>query len=214
MDAEKPPEPLQREHLRTPLAFPGMTIGLLGGTFDPPHGGHMHISVTAIKRLGINRLWWLVTPGNPLKTRSDVAAFGERFAQARAQTRDPRIKVTGFEASLGSAYTAETIAYLRRRYPQTRFIWVMGADNLVNFHRWERWRDILQSVPVAVIDRPGYRFAALSGRAAQAYARAYVDESDAGGIGRFTPPAWTFLTARLSPLSSTELRAQRTHGAQ
>ena len=209
MGAEQSPKPISREHLRAPPAFRGMTIGLLGGTFDPPHGGHLHISEVALKRLGLDALWWLVTPGNPLKTRDDMAAFNQRFAQARAQTNDPRIEVTGFEAPLGSAYTAETLSYITQRYPETRFIWVMGADNLVNFHRWERWRDILQMVPVAVVDRPGYRFAALSGRAALAFAQAYVDESDARGLGRFVPPAWTFITARLSALSSTELRAMR-----
>lgn len=212
MDAIHSHKTVSREDLRPPLAFPGMTIGLLGGTFDPPHGGHMHISEQALKRLGIDKLWWLVTPGNPLKTRSDVAAFSERFALAYAQKHDPRVEVTGFEASLGSSYTAETIAYLRRRHPETRFIWVMGADNLVNFHRWECWRDILQSVPVAVVDRPGYRFAALSGRAAQVFSHAYVDESDAGGLAHLAPPAWTFITARLSSLSSTELRARRVSG--
>ena len=209
MGAEKSPEPISREHLRVPLAFPGMTIGLLGGTFDPPHGGHMHISEVALRRLGLDRLWWLVTPGNPLKTRSDVAAFSARFAQAWVQTRDPCIEITGFEASLGSAYTAETLEFLTRRYPDTRFIWVMGADNLVNFHRWERWRDILNLVPVAVVDRPGYRFPALSSRAARAFASAYVDESDARGLGRYVPPAWTFVTARLSSLSSSDIRARR-----
>jgi len=186
-----------------------MTIGLLGGTFDPPHGGHMHISEVALKRLGLDALWWLVTPGNPLKTRDDMAAFHERFAQARAQANDPRIEVTGFEASLGSAYTAETLKFLKQRYPETRFIWVMGADNLVNFHRWEHWRHILQLFPVVVVDRPGYRFSALSGPAARAFAGAYVDESDARGIARFALPAWTFLTARLSELSSTQLRARK-----
>lgn len=207
MGAQKSPKEVSREHLRPPPAYPGMTIGLLGGTFDPPHGGHSHISEMALKRLGLDRLWWLVTPGNPLKTRGDGAAFAKRFAQARAQTRDPRIVVTGFEASLGSAYTAETLRYLTRRYPETRFIWVMGADNLVTFHRWERWRDILQLAPVAVVDRPGYRYAALSGRAARAFTHVFVDESDARGLGRLAPPAWTFITARLSALSSTGLRA-------
>lgn len=195
------------EKLKPPPAFPGMTIGLLGGTFDPPHEGHKHISDIALKRLGLDRLWWLVTPGNPLKTRTDVASFAKRLGQARALARHPRIDVTGFEAARGSTYSAETICFLVNRYPATRFIWVMGADNLVVFHRWGLWAEILCTLPVAVVDRPGYRLPALAGRAASRFASARVDESDSAGLKRFRPPAWTLLTNRLSPLSSTELRS-------
>jgi nicotinate-nucleotide adenylyltransferase len=193
--------------LHPPPAFPGMTIGLLGGSFNPPHAGHMHISEVALKRLGLDRLWWLVTPGNPLKTKGDTASFTRRLVQAQKLARHPRIDVTGFEASLGSAYTADMIGFLTRRYPGTRFIWVMGADNLVTFHHWRDWREILGLVPVAVIDRPGYRYAARAGIAAQCFAGAYVDESDANGLYRYQPPAWTFLSAPLSGLSSSGLRA-------
>lgn len=192
--------------LKTPTAFPNMTIGLLGGTFDPPHAGHLHISQVALKRLGLDRLWWLVTPGNPLKTRGDVASFAKRLVSAEKLARHPRIEVTGFEASLDSAYTADMLTFLARRFPATRFIWVMGADNLVTFHHWQRWRGILELVPVAVIDRPGYRYAARAGKAAQCFASSYVDESDARGLHRYQPPAWTFLNAPLSDLSSTGLR--------
>lgn len=184
-----------------------MTIGLLGGSFNPPHAGHMHISEVALKRLGLDRLWWLVTPGNPLKTKGDTASFTRRLVQAQKLARHPRIDVTGFEASLGSAYTADMLGFLTRRYPGTRFIWVMGADNLVNFHRWKHWRDILGMVPVAVIDRPGYRYAARAGLAAQCFAGSYIDESDARGLHRHHPPAWTLLSAPLMDLSSTKLRA-------
>ena len=194
--------------LRTPLAFPGMTIGLLGGTFDPPHAAHLHISQVALKRLGLDRLWWLVTPGNPLKTGNGEATFATRLEQAEKLAAHPRIDVTGFEASLGSAYTADMLAFLIRRFPGTRFIWVMGADNLVTLHRWKQWRKILQTVPVSVIDRPGYRFPARAGIAAQSFAGAYVDESDARGLHLFPPPAWTLLSARLTGLSSTQLRAK------
>lgn len=167
----------------------------------------MHISRVALKRLGLDRLWWLVTPGNPLKTRGDVASFAKRLDAAQRLARHPRIDVTGFEASRGSAYTADMLGFLTMRYPGTRFIWVMGADNLVTFHRWRQWREILEKVPVAVIDRPGYRYAARAGIAAQCYAAAYADESDAIGLYRHAPPAWTFLSAPLSGLSSTGLRA-------
>lgn len=193
---------------KTPPAYAGMTIGLLGGTFNPPHAGHLHISQVALKRLGLDRLWWLVTPGNPLKTRGDAASFVKRLGQAEKLASHPRIEVTGFEASLGSPYTADMLAFLIRRFPGARFIWVMGADNLRHFHRWRRWRDILETVPVAVIDRPGYRYAARAGIAAQCFASAYIDESDAHGLHRYHPPAWTFLSAPLIDLSSTGLRAK------
>jgi len=185
-----------------------MSIGLLGGTFDPPHAGHVQISEMALKRLGLDRLWWLVTPGNPLKTRGDMASFTDRLKAARAVVRNPRIVVTGLEAAAGSTYTADTIAFLNRRYPDTQFVWIMGADNLVEFDRWNRWRDIMQAVPIAVMDRPGYRLAARASRAARRFANAYVEESDALGLKHIAPPAWTFLTVPLSPLSSTKLRAQ------
>jgi nicotinate-nucleotide adenylyltransferase len=194
--------------LKTPLAFPGMTIGLLGGTFDPPHAAHLHISQVALKRLGLDRLWWLVTPGNPLKTRGDVSAFATRLTKAQKLAAHPRIEVTGFEASLGSAYTVDMLEVLTRRFPGTRFVWIMGADNLATFHHWKRWRDILQIVPVAVFDRPGYRYAARAGVAAQCFACAYIDESDAHGLHRYHAPAWTFLSAPLLDVSSTQLRAK------
>ncbi len=193
--------------LKPPPAYPNMTIGLLGGTFDPPHAAHMHISEVALKRLGLDRLWWLVTPGNPLKSRSDAATFASRFSNAQKLATHPLINVTAFEASLGSAYTAGMLAFLIRRFPGTRFIWVMGADNLVSFHRWKHWRNILDTVPVAVIDRPGYRYAARAGLAAQCFAGTYIDESDARGLHRHHPPAWTLLSAPLMDLSSTKLRA-------
>ncbi len=185
-----------------------MTIGLLGGTFDPPHAAHLHISHVALKRLGLDRLWWLVTPGNPLKTRGGAASFTKRLEAAMRLARHPRIDVTGFEASLGSAYTADMLSFLHKRFPGTRFIWVMGADNLASFHRWKRWREILESVPLAVIDRPGCRYAAMSGVAAQNYSSAYIDENDASGLHRYQPPAWTLLSAPLLDISSTRLRAK------
>lgn len=195
--------------LRPPPAYPGMTIGLFGGTFDPPHEGHLRVAETALKRLGLDRLWWMVTPGNPLKDRADMTKFKTRLEKARTFVRHPRIDVTGFEASLGSAYSAETVAFIVNRYPQTRFIWIMGADNLEGFHRWKQWREILMTLPVAIADRPGYRHRALSNPAATAFAPFRVDESDARGLSRFRPPAWTLLTLRLSDLSSTQLRSKK-----
>ncbi len=202
--------PIAPELLRVPPAYPGMTIGLLGGTFDPPHAGHLQLSETVLKRLGLDQLWWLVTPGNPLKSGNDAASFAARLAQAEKLTRHPYIVVTGFEARRPSVTAAATIGFLKRRAPRARFIWVMGADNLVSFHRWTRWRDILRTVPVAVVDRPGTRFAARAGLASSCFASAYLDESDAHGLKSLRPPAWTLLSAPLSPLSSSALRLTRT----
>lgn len=196
-----------RRLLKPPPAYPGMTIGLMGGSFNPPHAGHLHISRIALNRLGLDRLWWLVTPGNPLKNRSGNASFARRLARAEALAQHPRIDVTGFEAARASVYTADMLGFLTRRFPGVRFIWVMGADNLVTFHHWRNWRDIMALAAIAVIDRPGYRYGARAGKAARCFAHAYVDESDCRGLHRYQPPAWTFLNAPLSGLSSTELRA-------
>ncbi len=197
------------ELLRVPPAYPGMAIGLFGGTFDPPHAGHVQLSRMVLKRLDLDRLWWLVTPGNPLKSGHDQASFAARLAQAEALARRQSIVVTGFEARRPGVTAAATIGFLKRRAPGARFIWVMGADNLASFHRWAHWRDILRAVPVAVVDRPGARFAARAGRAASCFANAYLDESDAHGLKSMRPPAWTLLSAPLSPLSSSELRLTR-----
>lgn len=195
-----------------PLTFSGMRIGLLGGSFNPPHAGHRHISMWALKRLELDRLWWLVTPGNPLKSYAGLAAFDKRVAQAERLQQHPRIDVTGFEAHLGFIYTADTIAYLRARCPDVHFIWVMGADSLANLHLWRHWRRLMTLVPIAVIDRPGWRLKALASPAAQSFARYRVDERDAAALATFKPPAWTFLTLPLMALSSTEIRARAANG--
>src|SRR5262245_42469128 len=141
--------------VRTPLALPGMRIGLMGGSFNPAHEGHRHISLAAIERLCIDRLWWIVTPGNPLQAKGELAEFPQRIAKARVVAAHPRIEVTGFEAELGGAFTANTLAFLCRRFPDVSFVWVMGGDNLVQIHRWHHWRDIFALMPIAVMDRPG-----------------------------------------------------------
>jgi len=191
---------------RLPLAFPGERIGLMGGTFNPPHMGHLVCAQTALRRLKLDRLWWMVTPGNPLKENNNLPPLGERIAASRALTHDPRIVVTGLEAGIASGYTYETLRYLKRRLPGARFVWVMGADNLIGFHRWQHWREIADLVPIAVVDRPGCRHAALASPAARAFARSRVPEREAALIPAATPPAWTFLTTRLSAASSTALR--------
>jgi nicotinate-nucleotide adenylyltransferase len=191
---------------RPPLVFPGQRIGLMGGSFNPPHEGHRLISELALKRLGLDRIWWIVTPGNPLKAHGDLAPLPERLAAAQALAGDRRIVVTDFEARLPTAFTAATLSFLKNRYPEGRFVWIMGADNLANFHRWRHWRDIFRLMPIAVIDRPGWRHQSLASKAAAAFRAGYVPESQAAGLAQFRPPAWTLLTGPLSTLSSTELR--------
>lgn len=184
----------------------------MGGSFNPPHDGHREISLFALKRLRLSELWWLVTPGNPLKDHSELAEYDKRVAAARALSRHPRIKVSDFERREGVVYTAQTIAALQGAQPTFRFVWIMGADNLAGFHRWEDWRGILTSVPVAVLDRPGYRYKALASPAAMAFARSRIDEDDAASLADLEPPAWVFLSGPLNALSSTKLRHAAKNG--
>lgn len=202
----------ERRALRLPPAFPGMRIGLLGGSFNPPHPGHRHIAEAALRQLGLDRVWLIVTPGNPIKDHGELAALSDRLAAAEAMMSHPRIVATGFEAALSTAYTAHTLAFLRRRFPGVRFIWIMGGDNLASFHRWQQWPAILRMMPVAVLDRPGFRYLAMASPAARAFAAARVDETYAAGLALMPPPAWTYLSIPLADISSTELR-RRAPGA-
>jgi nicotinate-nucleotide adenylyltransferase len=186
------------------MAERGMRIGLLGGSFDPPHAAHREISLTALKRLGLDQVWWVVTPGNPLKPPAQTE-LKARVAAAEQTARDPRIKVTGFSG--GSRYTIDLLRALKRRFPGVHFVWLMGADNLAQFHRWHDWEKVFALVPIAVLDRPGYRLKARASPAAQRFSPYMVDESDAAGLATLIPPAWTVLTHKLSGLSSTALRA-------
>jgi len=192
--------------LALPPVAPGLRIGLLGGSFNPPHAAHRAISLFTMKRLKLDRVWWLVSPGNPLKDTSALHELNARAAAAEALADDPRIAVTCLEAVIGTRYTADTIAYLRRRCADVRFVWIMGADNLAQFHRWKQWRQIAEQVPIAVIDRspPGIR--ALASPAAQALAPYRVRERHAGRLAALEAPAWTFLTGLKLELSSTALR--------
>jgi|SRR5690348_1029304 len=187
----------------------GMAIGLFGGTFDPPHEAHVGATLLAMKRLGLDRVWWLVTPGNPLKNTNGLAPLAARIAAARALTHDTRIDVTGLEAVIKTRYTYDTISWLVRRCPGVRFVWIMGADNLRSFHRWQRWRDIARLVPIAVVDRLGPSLYASAGTAGQALARFRLPESAARSLVNRKPPAWIYLHGLKSPLSSTALRALR-----
>lgn len=194
--------------VKPPLALAGQRVGIMGGSFNPPHEGHAIVAVTAMKRLDLDQLWWVVTPGNPLKSANGLPPQSQRMAAARRLASAPGMKVTGFERELGTPYTAATLAFLKRRYPGVHFVWVMGADNLAGFHRWQRWRQIAAQMPIAVVDRPGWRLRALAGRAAQALWRTRLAETKAALLPTSAPPKWVFLTSRLSHLSSTQLRAK------
>jgi len=194
---------------KPPLALPGMRIGLLGGSFNPAHRGHRQISLAAVERLGLDRVWWVVTPGNPLKSNGDLASLEERARLARHVAGHPQIVVTDFEAALPSRFTADTIAFLVRRLPAVRFVWIMGGDNLAQFHRWREWRRIVALMPIAVVDRPGMRHKALASPAARSFSRARIPERRASALATMKPPAWTYLTIRLTTASSTAIRKSR-----
>jgi nicotinate-nucleotide adenylyltransferase len=200
---------LARTERVLPPHAPGMRIGLFGGTFDPPHQAHLAATLLAMKRLKLDRVWWLVTPGNPLKNTRHLAPLGERIAAARSLTRHPRIDVTGLEAVIKTRYTFDTISWLINRCPGVRFVWIMGADNLRSFHRWQRWRDIARLVPIVVVDRLGPSLYAASSAAGQALRPYRVREPALSELPLRTAPAWAFLHGLKSPLSSTALRAQR-----
>ena len=189
-----------------PLHTDGMRIGLLGGSFNPPHEAHRAISLFAMKRLQLDRIWWLVSPGNPLKEGRSLQALRDRMTAAEKVAHHPRIDVSCLETVIGTRYTMDTIAYLRRRCSGVRFVWIMGADNLAQFSRWESWRNIADTLPIAVVDRPPDSFRALSSIAAQTLMPFRVDEQDAGTLASRRAPAWTFLTGLKSALSSTQMR--------
>lgn len=191
-----------------PFAPPGAKIGLLGGSFDPAHEGHVHITEAALRRFGLDRIWWLVSPGNPLKAHGP-APLDQRIAWARDIMRNPRVEVTGIEATLGTRMTRDTIAGLQRLYPGVRFVWLMGADNLVQFDRWEHWQDIAARVPIGVIARPGWRMPARFSRAARMLWRDRLPESRARQLALAPPPAWVMINVPLNKLSSSAIRARR-----
>jgi nicotinate-nucleotide adenylyltransferase len=189
-----------------PAHAAGLRIGLFGGSFNPPHDAHRAVSLFALKRLQLDRVWWLVTPGNPLKDTSVLPPLEQRLAAAQAMAKHPRIDVTGLEAAIGTQFSYDTIAYLVKECPGVHFVWIMGADNLKDFHRWKNWHEIAALVPIAVIDRGGIGFAAMGGPAGQALARVRVPESDAASVATRQAPAFVFLHGLKMPLSSTALR--------
>jgi nicotinate-nucleotide adenylyltransferase len=193
-----------------PPANPGMKIGLFGGTFNPPHEAHRAASLLALKKLGLDRVWWLVTPGNPLKDNAKLPPLWQRIEAARRVAADPRIDVTGIEAELGTKYSYETVTRLRQRRPGVDFVFIVGADNLAHLHRWERWRGLMRRIALAVVDRPEFELSSLAAPAAVAFGRFRITESKARLIPRLAPPAWVFLRGLKSELSSTALRKRGT----
>jgi len=200
---------LASDDVRLPPHAAGMRIGLFGGSFDPPHAGHVQVSLVALRALALDQVWWLVSPQNPLKPNAPSDDLGQRIAAARAMIDTPKIKVTGIEATLGSNYTAETIARLKPRLRGVDLVWMMGADNLATFHRWRDWRGIAAMIPIAVFNRPGLALRALSAPAARSLAGFRLAPSDAALLPGTWPPAWVFLPSPHVAISSTEIRARR-----
>lgn len=186
----------------------GQRVGLLGGSFNPAHDGHRHISRLALKYLALHQVWWLVTPQNPLKSTDGMAPLADRLRRAHIAAADRRIIATDLEARLGTRYTADTLAVLTRRFPSTRFVWLIGADNLAQITRWRSWQQIFHTVPVAVMNRPTYSKVALGGFAAARFARHRRQQADARRLADLTPPAWIFFHSPLHSESATAIRAK------
>jgi len=190
-----------------PQAEPGQKIGLFGGSFNPPHQGHIHACQQAMRKLDLCQVWWLVTPGNPLKNLSDLEPLEKRIAACEALAINPRIKITAFEKNLPSRFTIDTLTHIARRNPRVDFVWIMGADNLGPFHLWRHWRAIAELMPIAVIDRPGSTLSLHSAMTAQTLRSYRIDENDASLLPGSKTPAWVFLHGSRNTLSSTALRA-------
>ncbi|WP_205523951.1 nicotinate-nucleotide adenylyltransferase [Oceanomicrobium pacificus] len=188
-----------------PIAEPGLRVGLLGGSFDPPHSGHVHITRWALRRFDLDQVWWLVSPGNPLKAEGP-ASLERRMAACHAIIDHPKVVITDLEARIGTRYTAQTLDRIFRHYPGTRFVWLMGADNLVQFHKWDSWDWIMENVPIGVLSRPGEQIRAGLSPAARRYARYRRDARRARGLPFAEAPAWTLLTGRMVQESSTRIR--------
>ncbi len=183
-------------------------IGLFGGSFNPPHAGHLHASQIALRRLRLDAVWWLVTPGNPLKDGSALAPLDERLRASIALENHPHIQVTTLETHLGTRFTADTLKALVRLFPRIAFVWIMGGDNLASFHRWRDWRGIFRTMPIAVVARPGYAMKALASPAVRSFADSRIDAVDAALLPALAAPAWTYLEERLDASSSTDIRAR------
>mgnify|MGYP003108910678 FL=1 len=191
----------------------GLKIGLLGGSFNPAHDGHRRISLAALRLLDLDEIWWLVSPQNPLKPAEGMAGFRERFDYAKGIARHPRIKISDFEVRIGEQRTVRTLTTLKATFPQHRFVWLMGADNLVQLPKWQQWEKIMSLVPVAVFNRPGFTYKALNGKAAVKFRKYRLFDNCLGNdrrhLARMRPPAWAFLPETTINLSSTQIRNSR-----
>jgi nicotinate-nucleotide adenylyltransferase len=190
-------------------AIDGQRIGLFGGSFNPPHRGHLAVSVSALRRLRLDWVWWLVSPQNPLKDASEISGFAERLAAARDLVTHPRILVSDLEKRLGTRTTAELLDAMEPILQRGRFVWIMGADSFAGLHQWNDWRELPSHLPLAVLDRPGFAQAALTSPAARTLARWRLNESQAACLPFRVPPAWVFLRQRHRPESSTAIRRSR-----
>jgi len=193
-----------------PIVTPGMRIGLFGGSFNPAHDGHRLVALECLKRLGLDKIWIMVSPGNPLKDHTELAPLERRMAETVKLMDDPRLEVTGFEAEHGFTYTWETLHFLTGAHRETQFVWIMGADSLQNFDRWERWEDIARMLPIAVYDRPPSGATATSGKAAIALEPFRLREAEAKTLAGRQPPVWVYLHGVVSTASSTAIRQART----
>jgi nicotinate-nucleotide adenylyltransferase len=189
---------------------PRRRVGVLGGSFNPAHDGHCEIALAALRLVRLDEVWLLVSPGNPLKPTAGMASFEDRLASARHLTEGhPRLRIVAIERELRTRFTVETLAALRRRFPRTQFVWLMGADNLVQIPAWKGWTSIFRHHSIAVFARPQYSVKALAGKAARTFSTARIQAREAGLLARFRPPAWVFLHTRLNPVSATAIRAER-----
>jgi nicotinate-nucleotide adenylyltransferase len=192
----------------------GMRIGILGGSFNPAHGGHLDLSRTALARLELDEIWWLVSPQNPLKPKDGMADLDQRVAQARAAVDHPRIRVTALEAVLGTRYSVDTVTALKRLFPDVDFVWLMGADNLIQLSAWKDWERLFREIAIAVFARPGYTRRALAGTPAALFAPCRMAERQAARLAGTPPPAWVFVHGPLNPSSSTALRNKAAKGGR
>jgi nicotinate-nucleotide adenylyltransferase len=193
---------------KTLRTTPGARIGLLGGSFNPAHEGHLHISRIALGRLRLDQVWWLVSPQNPLKTSADLASMEQRLDRARLVAVDPRVVVTGIEMELRTRYTIDTVIALRRRFPNHKFVWLMGGDNFVQLPKWKSWHQLMHRIPMAVIARPGFTMRARVSRAAGMFAYAEIGQGSAATLPGRSPPAWALLEGPLHSASATAIRRQ------
>lgn len=190
------------------IASPGLKVGLLGGSFNPAHEGHRLLSLMALRRLQLDQVWWLVSPQNPLKPSSGMAPQADRLAQATSVAQHPRIIVTDIETKLGTRFTIDTVRALQTRFRETRFVWLMGADNMIELPRWAKWRDLIETVPMVIYPRPGYTLKARTSLAATTYRQAQLDPADAPLLCQFEAPALCFLDGPQSAQSATKIRVE------